>query len=42
MKDPAIRARLQKEMTTPSDDWENLLMAAGPEKVLLIGFKSDA
>jgi N-acyl-D-amino-acid deacylase len=42
MQDPAVRARLQKEMTTPSDDWENLLMAAGPEKVLLIGFKSDA
>jgi N-acyl-D-amino-acid deacylase len=42
MKDPAVRARLQKEMTTPSDDWENLLMAAGPENVLLIAFKSDA
>jgi len=42
MKDPAVRARLQREMTTPSDDWENLLMAAGPENVLLIAFKSDA
>jgi N-acyl-D-amino-acid deacylase len=42
MKDPAIRARLQKEMTTPSDDWENLLMSAGPDKVLLVAFKNDA
>jgi N-acyl-D-amino-acid deacylase len=42
MKDPAIRARLQKEMTTPSDDWENLLMSAGPENVLLVAFKNDA
>ena len=42
MKDPATRARLQKEMTTPSDDWENLLMSAGPENVLLVAFKNDA
>jgi len=42
LKDPAVRARLQKEMTTPTDDWENLLMAAGADNVLLIGFKSDA
>jgi N-acyl-D-amino-acid deacylase len=42
MKDPAIRARLQKEMTTPSDDWENLLMSAGADKVLLVAFKNDA
>jgi N-acyl-D-amino-acid deacylase len=42
MQDPAVRARLQKEMTTPTDDWENLLMAAGPDNVLLVAFKSDA
>jgi N-acyl-D-amino-acid deacylase len=42
MKDPATRARLQKEMTTPTDDWENLLMSAGPENVLLVAFKNDA
>ena len=23
LKDPAIRARVKKEMTTPTDDWEN-------------------
>ena len=42
MKDPATRARVQKEMTTPTDDWENLLMSAGPENVLLVAFKNDA
>ena len=42
LKDPAIRARVRTEMTTPTDKWENLYLAAGsPEKILLVGFKSD-
>ena len=41
LKDPAIRARLIKEMRTPSNDWENLLLLAGsPDRVLLIAFKN--
>jgi len=41
MKDPAVRARLVKEMRTPSQEWENLLLLAGsPERVLLISFKN--
>src|SRR5204863_6561941 len=41
MKDPAIRARLIKEMRTPSNDWENLLLLSGsPKNVLLISFKN--
>jgi N-acyl-D-amino-acid deacylase len=41
MKDPAVRARLVKEMRTPSKDWENLMLLTGsPEKVLLIAFKN--
>jgi N-acyl-D-aspartate/D-glutamate deacylase len=41
--DPAIRARVAREMRTPTDRWENLLMAAGsPEKVLLVAFKQDS
>ena len=28
-------------MRTPTDAWENLFVAAGPEKVLLVGFKND-
>ena len=38
LKDPDIRARLAKEMITPTDQWENLLLSAGPEKTLLVGF----
>ena len=42
LKDPLIRERVKKEMTTPTDKWESLYLAAGtPEKVLLIGFKND-
>jgi len=41
LKDPATRARLLKEMRTPSNDWENLLLLAGsPDRVLLIAFKN--
>jgi N-acyl-D-amino-acid deacylase len=43
LKDPAIRRRVVREMSTPSDEWENLYLAAGsPENILLVGFKSDA
>src|SRR3954465_2894852 len=41
LKDPAIRARLVKEMRTPSNDWENLLLLAGsPDRVLVIAFNN--
>ena len=41
MKDPAIRARVIQEMRTPSDQWENLLLlAGGPQNVLLVSFKN--
>ena len=41
LKDPTIRERVKREMQTPSDDWENLFLAAGsPEKVLVVGFKN--
>ena len=42
LQDPAIRKRVIKEMTTPTDEWENLFLAAGPENVLLVGFRSDS
>ncbi len=42
LKEPATRARVKKEMTTPADDWENFFLAAGsPEKILLVGFKNE-
>ncbi|MDX1531896.1 MAG: amidohydrolase family protein [Rhodothermales bacterium] len=35
-----MRARLEREMTTPTDAWENLFLAAGAENVLLVGFRN--
>ncbi len=43
LKDPATRARVRREMTTPTNAWESLYLAAGtPERVLLVAFKNDA
>jgi N-acyl-D-amino-acid deacylase len=42
LKDPRIRRRVLKEMTTPSNEWENLYLLAGtPENVLLTEFKNE-
>ena len=36
LKDPAMRARMRKDMTTPSDTWDNeWLEIAGPQDVLI-------
>jgi N-acyl-D-amino-acid deacylase len=41
LQDPEIRSRLVEEISTPSDEWENLyLMAGGPENMVLAGFKN--
>jgi N-acyl-D-amino-acid deacylase len=41
LKEPQVRRRLVREMTTPTDQWENLYLLAGsPEKVLLVEFKN--
>jgi N-acyl-D-amino-acid deacylase len=43
LRDPAVRTRLMKEMTTPSDAWESLyLESSSPEAVLLVGFRNDS
>lgn len=43
LADPAIRRRVIREMRTPTDAWENLLLAAGSaDNVLLVGFKQDS
>jgi N-acyl-D-amino-acid deacylase len=41
MKDPATREKVKKEMDTPTDAWENLFLAAGADKTLLVSFKND-
>lgn len=40
LKDKAVRAKVAKEMLTPTDAWENLLLAAGPKGTLLVGFRN--
>ena len=43
LKEPATRARIKHEMNTPTDAWENMFLLAGsPDRILLVGFKSDA
>lgn len=42
LKDPEIRRRVAGEMGQPGIDWENFFLGAGPDKMLLSGFKSDA
>ena len=40
---PDVRTRVASEMETPTDEWENLLLASGsPDNVLLVGFKQDS
>ncbi|HEY2092070.1 MAG TPA: D-aminoacylase [Thermoanaerobaculia bacterium] len=42
LMDPATRAKVVEEMRNPSPNWESLLRLAGsPDRVLLVGFKSD-
>jgi N-acyl-D-amino-acid deacylase len=42
LRDPAMRAIIKAEAQVDSDKWENLYVAAGaPEKILLVGFKSE-
>src|SRR5437660_6308214 len=42
VRDPATRQKIKAEVQVDSDKWENLYLAAGsPEKILLVGFKSE-
>jgi N-acyl-D-amino-acid deacylase len=43
LKEPETRSRVKAEMVRPTDEWENLLLAAGSaENVLLVEFKNEA
>jgi len=43
LQDPEIRKKVLEEMTTPTDEWENLMYAAGtPDNLLLVGFENDS
>ena len=40
LKDPKIRAKVKKEMTSDAENWENLGFLAGPDGVLFAGFRN--
>jgi N-acyl-D-amino-acid deacylase len=42
LQDTEIRSQLAVEMSTPTDQWENLGLAAGAEGILLTGFRNEA
>jgi len=43
LEDPETRKKIAAAIRTPSNDWENLYMLAGsPDRILLVGFRSDA
>jgi N-acyl-D-amino-acid deacylase len=42
LQDPAARTRVAEAMETPTDEWENLYLAAGADNVLLTGFRKDS
>lgn len=42
LKDPAVRARVAREMADPAPTWENLMLRAGPAGTLLLGFNTAA
>jgi N-acyl-D-amino-acid deacylase len=41
LRDPAVRIRVAAEMKRPGQNWENLYYGAGPDKMILVGFKSE-
>ncbi len=42
LKTSTISTQVGKEMSVKQNDWENLCLAAGADKTLLIGFKQDS
>ena len=41
LKNPTIRKKVLAEMRSTTDKWENLMLNAGPDGVLLLGFTND-
>ncbi|MEX0601838.1 MAG: amidohydrolase family protein, partial [Bacteroidota bacterium] len=43
LRDPDIRRKVRREMSTPTDAWENLYLSAGSaSNVILVGFRTDS
>ena len=40
LRDPEVRRRVAAEMREPGTDWENFFVQAGPEGIILLGFRN--
>jgi N-acyl-D-amino-acid deacylase len=38
---PELRARVEREMTADTDEWENMFLLAGPENMRLLAFRNE-
>ena len=41
LSQPEVRARVEREMTTETDEWENMFLLAGPENMKLLAFRNE-
>jgi len=41
LQDPDVRPRVEREMTTETNEWENMFLLAGPDNIRLLGFKNE-
>jgi N-acyl-D-amino-acid deacylase len=41
LSEPAVRDRVEREMTTDTDEWENMFVQAGPENMRLLAFRNE-
>lgn len=41
LRNPDVRQRVIAEMKQPTNEWENFFVAAGPDNILLVGFRSE-
>jgi N-acyl-D-amino-acid deacylase len=41
LHDPDVRARVEHEMTSDTNDWENMFLLAGPDNMRLLAFKNE-
>jgi N-acyl-D-amino-acid deacylase len=41
LRNTDVRARVEEEMTTETDEWENMFLLAGPENIRLLAFKTE-
>jgi N-acyl-D-amino-acid deacylase len=41
LSNPDVRAQVEREMTTDTDEWENMFLLAGPENMRLLAFRTE-